>query len=173
MSVDKRQKGVHLDRTLNFKQPMKTLPPRLHILGVINDCLTVTTWGGCAITLRISTQALVFSAAWIRVTVWRRTPHVKVGVNINSVTWTISGCLTPTYVFQLLVLRGIALMVLLKPSCDAMMDTGNIKRAVVRGFTSNEKAAFASALSHISWEHMYAMATSEEHSISSSVQLNN
>ena len=54
-------------------------------------------------------------------------------------------------------------MVLLKPSCDAMLDTGgNIQRAVVRRFTANEKSAFASAPSHISWEHMYAMATCEE-----------
>ncbi len=43
-----------------------------------------------------------------------------------------------------------------------MLDTGNIQRAVVRRFTANEKAAFASAPSHISWEHMYAMATCEE-----------
>ena len=45
-------------------------------------------------------------------------------------------------------------MVLLKPSCDAMLDTGKIQHAVVRRFTANEKAAFASALSHISWEHL-------------------
>ena len=32
----------------------------------------------------------------------------------------------------------------------------------MRRFTANEKAAFASALSHISWEHMYAMATCKE-----------
>ena len=59
-------------------------------MGVINACLTGTTWGGCVIKLRISTQALVFSAAWIRVTLWSRTPHVKVDVNINSAIWTIS-----------------------------------------------------------------------------------
>ena len=102
--------GVHLDQTLNFKQPMKKLRLRLHILGVNNACLTGTTWGGCSITLRNSTQTLVFSAAWIRVTVWSRTPHVKVDVNINSAILTISGCLKPTHVFQLLVLTGIAMM---------------------------------------------------------------
>ena len=53
-------------------------------------------------------------------------------------------------------------MVLLEPSCDAMLDTGNIQRAVVRRFTANEKAAFASARSHVSWERLYAMATCEE-----------
>ena len=84
---------MHLDRTLNFKQPMKKLRPRLHniIPGVINACLTGTTWRGCVITLRISTQGLVFSAAWIRVIVWSRTPHLKADVNINSAIWTISG----------------------------------------------------------------------------------
>ena len=39
-------------------------------------------------------------------------------------------------------------MVSIKPSCDAMLDTGNIQRVVVRRFTANEKkSAFASALS--------------------------
>ena len=47
-------------------------------------------------------------------------------------------------------------MVLLKPSCDARLDTGNIQRAVVRRFTTHEKAAFSSALSHVRWEHLYA-----------------
>ena len=52
---------------------------------IVKANVTGTTWGGCVITLRISTHALVFSAAWIRVTVWSRTPH------INSAIWTISG----------------------------------------------------------------------------------
>ena len=42
-------------------------------------------------------------------------------------------------------------MVLLKPSYDAILDTGNIQRAVVRRFTANEKAAFAPALSDVSY----------------------
>ena len=53
-------------------------------------------------------------------------------------------------------------MVLLKPSYDAILDTGNIQRAVVRRFTANEKAAFASALSDVGWEHLYTMTTCEE-----------
>ena len=53
-------------------------------------------------------------------------------------------------------------MVLLKPSYDAILDTGNIQRAVVRRYTANEKAAFASALSDVSWEHLYTMTTCEE-----------
>ena len=53
-------------------------------------------------------------------------------------------------------------MVLLKPSCDAKLNTGNIQRAVVRRFTTNEKAAFSSALSRVRWDHLYAMATCEE-----------
>ena len=53
-------------------------------------------------------------------------------------------------------------MVLFKPSYDAILDTGNIQRAVVRRFTANEKAAFSCALSDVSWEHLYAMTTCEE-----------
>ncbi len=33
-------------------------------------------------------------------------------------------------------------MVLFKPSCDAMLDTGNMQRAVVRRFTANKKSSF-------------------------------
>ena len=41
-------------------------------------------------------------------------------------------------------------MVLLKPSCDARLETGNIQRAVVRRFTANEKETFSLALSRVS-----------------------
>ena len=97
-----------LGRTLNFKQLIKKFRQGYIILGVTNACLTGTTWGGCATTLRISIQALVFSAALLCVTVWSRTPHVKVDVNVSSAIWTISS--KPTHVFQLLVVTGIALM---------------------------------------------------------------
>ena len=58
---------------------------------------------------------MVSSDARLRVTVWSRTPHAKVDVNINSAIWTISGCLKPTHVFQLLYLgypRKAAIMIL-------------------------------------------------------------
>ena len=48
-------------------------------------------WDRCTITLRISTQALVFPAAEYCAPVWSRSPHVKkVDVAINSSLRTIS-----------------------------------------------------------------------------------
>ena len=65
------------------------------------------TWGASAQTLRISTQALVFSVAEYCAPVWSRSSHVK-KVDVNSSLLTIYGCLKPTKVFQLPVLAGIA-----------------------------------------------------------------
>ena len=68
-----------------------------------------TNRGTSAKTLRISTQALVFSAAEYCVPVWSRSPHVKkVEVAISSSLGTIYGCIKPTPVSQLPVLAGIA-----------------------------------------------------------------
>ena len=62
----------------------------------------------CVITLRISTQALVFSATEYVVTVWTTTPHVKT-VNSDSVValGPVSGGLKRAPVFQLPVLADI------------------------------------------------------------------
>ena len=71
------------------------------------------------------------------------------------------------YVYETPVVLGTLgtsdqIMFLLKPSCDARLDTGHIQRVVVRRFTTNEKAPFSSALPRVRWEHLYAVATCEE-----------
>ena len=53
-------------------------------------------------------------------------------------------------------------MVLLRPSCNAKLDTGTIQRIVVRRFTTNERAAFSAALTRVRWEQLYALASCEE-----------
>ena len=71
--------------------------------------LAGTTWGASANTLRISTQALVYSAAEYCAPAWCRSPHVKkVDTVINTALRTITGCLKPTPVSYLPVLAGIA-----------------------------------------------------------------
>ena len=58
---------------------------------------------------RISTQALVFSAAEYCAPTWSRSPHAKkVDTAINNALRIINGCLKPTPVFYLPVLAGIA-----------------------------------------------------------------
>ena len=59
--------------------------------------------------LRISTKALVFSAAEYYAPAWCRSPHArKVNVVINNALRTITGCLKPTPVCHVSVFAGIA-----------------------------------------------------------------
>ena len=71
--------------------------------------LAGTSWGASAKVLRISTQALVFSAAEYCAPAWCRSPHArKVDVAINYTLRTITGCLKLPPFFHLPVLAGIA-----------------------------------------------------------------
>ena len=101
--------GVRLDWMLNFKQLLEEVAGKVTFRVSLIRRLAGSTWGASAKTLRISTQSLVFPAAEYCAPVWSRSPHVKkVDVAINSSLLTISGCLKPTPVFQLLALGGIA-----------------------------------------------------------------
>ncbi|KAJ3611146.1 hypothetical protein NHX12_021162, partial [Muraenolepis orangiensis] len=55
--------GVRLDRTLSFKQHLEEVKAKVTSRVALIRRLAGTTWGASAKTLRISTQALVFSAA--------------------------------------------------------------------------------------------------------------
>ena len=101
--------GVRLDRMLNFKQHLEEVAGMVTSRVSLIHRLGGTTWGAYVKTLRISTQALVFTAAEYCAPVWSRSPHVKkVDVAINTSLRTISGCLKLTPVFHLPVLAGIA-----------------------------------------------------------------
>ncbi|KAM3864710.1 putative RNA-directed DNA polymerase from transposon X-element [Diretmus argenteus] len=101
--------GVRLDRTLSFSQHLQELKAKVTSRVALIRRLAGTTWGASAKTLRISTQALVFSAAEYCAPVWSRSPHArKVDVAINNALRIITGCLKPTPVFLLPVLAGIA-----------------------------------------------------------------
>ncbi|KAJ3581456.1 hypothetical protein NHX12_003933 [Muraenolepis orangiensis] len=67
--------GVRLDRTLSFKQHLEEVKAKVTSRVALIRRLAGTTWGASAKTLRISTQALVFSAAEYCAPVWSRSPH--------------------------------------------------------------------------------------------------
>ena len=101
--------GVRLDQMLNFKQHLEDGAEMVTLRVSLIRRIVGTTWGASAETLRISTQALVFSGAEYCAPVWSRNPHVKkVDVAMQSSLRTISGCIKPTPVFHLSVLAGIA-----------------------------------------------------------------
>ncbi|KAJ3592921.1 hypothetical protein NHX12_005259, partial [Muraenolepis orangiensis] len=69
--------GVRLDRTLSFKQHLEEVKAKVTSRVALIRRLAGTTWGASAKTLRISTQALVFSAAEYCAPVWSRSPHAR------------------------------------------------------------------------------------------------
>ncbi|KAJ3581419.1 hypothetical protein NHX12_016664, partial [Muraenolepis orangiensis] len=69
--------GVRLYRTLSFKQHLEEVKAKVTSRVALIRRLAGTTWGVSAKTLRISTQALVFSAAEYCAPVWSRSPHAR------------------------------------------------------------------------------------------------
>ncbi|KAJ4939523.1 hypothetical protein JOQ06_028971, partial [Pogonophryne albipinna] len=69
--------GVHLDRTLSFKKHLEEVKAKVTSRVALIRRLAGTTWGASAKTLRISTQALVFSVAEYCAPVWSRSPHAR------------------------------------------------------------------------------------------------
>ena len=101
--------GVRLDRTLSYRQHLEEVRAKVTARVSLIRRLAGTTWGASAKVLRISTQALVFSAAEYCAPAWSRSPHTKkVDVAINNALRIITGCLKPTPVSHLPVLSGIA-----------------------------------------------------------------
>ncbi|KAJ3587791.1 hypothetical protein NHX12_011387 [Muraenolepis orangiensis] len=100
--------GVRLDRTLSYKQHLEEVRAKVTARVSLIRRLAGTTWGASARTLRISTQALVFSAAEYCAPVWSRSPHVKkVYPIINNALRIITGCLKPTPVSYLPFRMGL------------------------------------------------------------------
>ena len=70
--------------------------------------LVGTGWGASPSTLRTSALALVFTPAEYCAPTWSRSRHISLlDVSLNCTLRTITGCLQPTPVEQLLVLAGI------------------------------------------------------------------
>ena len=101
--------GVKLDRTLTYRQHLENLSAKTMYRVALIRRLAGTTWGASTKTLRISTQALVFSAAEYCTPVWCRSTHTKkLDSTLNDALRTVSGCLRATPANQLPILTGIA-----------------------------------------------------------------
>ncbi|XP_038075660.1 uncharacterized protein LOC119743328 [Patiria miniata] len=101
--------GVKLDRTLTYRQHLGNVSAKTSARVALIRRLAGTTWGASTKTLRISTQALVFSAAEYCAPVWCRSTHTKkLDITLNNALRTVSGCLRATLVNQLPILAGIA-----------------------------------------------------------------
>ena len=101
--------GVKLDRTLNYRQHLECLKAKTTSRVALIRRLAGTTWGAATKTLRISTQALVYSAAEYCAPVWCISSYTKqLDTVLNSAMRTVAGCLRPTPVNQLPILAGIA-----------------------------------------------------------------
>ncbi|KAJ4935049.1 hypothetical protein JOQ06_007827, partial [Pogonophryne albipinna] len=72
-----RSTSVRLDRTLSFKQHLEEVKAKVTSRVALIRRLAGTTWGACAKTRRLSTQALVFSAAEYYAPAWSRSPHAS------------------------------------------------------------------------------------------------
>ena len=101
--------GVKLDRSLTYRQHLECLKAKTTSRVALIRRLAGTTWGAATKTLRISTQALVYSAAEYCAPVWCRSSHTKqLDTVLNSAMRTVAGCMRPTPVNQLPILAGIA-----------------------------------------------------------------
>ena len=101
--------GFKLDRTLTYRQHRDCLKAKTTSRVALIRRLAGTTWGAATMTLRISTQARVYSAAEYCAPVWCRSSHTKqLATVLNSAIRTVAGCLRPIPVNQLPILAGIA-----------------------------------------------------------------
>ena len=94
--------GVKLDRTLSFRQHLENLSAKTTARVALIRRLAGTTWGAATKTLKVSTLALVYSAAEYCAPVWCRSSHTKkLDTVLNSAMRTVSGCLRATPVNHL------------------------------------------------------------------------
>ena len=101
--------GVKLDRALTYRHHLDKLTAKVTARVALLRRLAGTTWGAASKTLRISTQALVYSAAEYCTPVWCRSSHThKLDRALNNAMRTVSGTLRATPVNQLPILSGIA-----------------------------------------------------------------
>ena len=101
--------GVKLDRTLSFRQHLENLSAKTTARVALIRRLAGTTWGAATKTLKVSSLALVYSAAEYCAPVWCRSSHTKkLDTMLNSAMRTVSVCLWATPVNHLTILSGIA-----------------------------------------------------------------
>ena len=102
--------GVTLDRWLTYKDHIAITKANTgDTNSICNKLANTNYWGTDARTIRTTALALCFSSAEYVSPVWSRSSHAS---NIDPVLYAacraISGCLRPTRVDDLYLLRGIA-----------------------------------------------------------------
>ena len=101
--------GVKLDRSPTFKEHLVGVNQKISAQIALIRCLAGTTWGAARKTLRLSTQALVFSATEYCAPAWGRSRHTsRIDTTIHEALQNISGCLHAIPENQLPILAGIA-----------------------------------------------------------------
>ena len=101
--------GVKLDRQLTYRQHIEGLRRKVMARNNSIRCLSGSTWGPNAKTLRIAALAIVYSSAEYATPVWSRSSHTKkLDVSLNGTMRIITGCVKPTPTHLLPVLSRIA-----------------------------------------------------------------
>ena len=104
-----RYLGVKLDRQLTYRQHIEGLREKVMARNNFIRCLSGSTWGANAKTLRTAALAIVYSSAEYATAVWSRSSHTKkLDVSLNDTMRIITGCVKPTPTHLLPVLSGIA-----------------------------------------------------------------
>ena len=159
--------GVKLDRTLTFRQHLENVSAKTSARVALIRRLAGTTWGASTKTLRISTQALVFSAAEYCSPVWCRSSHTnKLDTTLNNALRKVSGCLRATPVNHLPVLAGIAPPILrreaatLALSRKAIIDEDHILHKTIT--ETPQHARLKSRRPFVEHAHQLLRSTSED-----------
>ena len=104
-----RYLGVKLDRQLTYRQHIEGLRGKVMARSNFIRCLSGSTWGANAKTLRTAALAIVYSSAEYATPVWSRSSHTKkLDVSLNDTMRIITGCVKPTPTHLFPVLSGIA-----------------------------------------------------------------
>jgi len=100
--------GVTLDRSLTYRQHLKSLRKKLTSRVALLRRLAGSGWGAGPTTLRIATLALVHSTAQYCAPVWCRSAHTRlIDPAINDALRSATGCPRPAPADNLPILAGI------------------------------------------------------------------
>ena len=92
-----RYLGEKLDRQLTSRQHIEGLRGKKMPRNNIIRCMSQSTWGANAKTLRTAALAIVYSSAEYDTPVWSRSSHTKkLDVFPNDTMRIITGCVKPT-----------------------------------------------------------------------------
>ena len=116
-----------LDCSLTYKDHNAKTKAKVGARNNILKKLANTKWRTDAKTIRSTALALCFSAAEYAAPVWSRSSHAaNIDPVLNTASRAISGCLRPTRVQDLYLLRGIAPPHIIREVSSQMEKTNTI-----------------------------------------------